>query len=102
MYWAKYCIINCKGLVIGTADGNEIKKIHILKMLTRIWNTLFEIKWYGLSQTGALLLPKGANPAPSSFLISFHLQASALPLVSAQPFICLHSKHDQFADLLET
>lgn len=72
-------------------------------MLTRIWNTLFEVKWYGLNQAGGLLLPKGASPAPSSFLISFQLQASsARPFVSAQPFSCLHSKHDQFADLLET
>lgn len=71
-------------------------------MLSRVWNTLFEAKWYGLSQTGVLLLPEGASLAPSSFLISSQLQASALLLVSAQPFVCLHSKHDRFADLLET
>lgn len=71
-------------------------------MLARIWNMLFEVKWYGMSLTGGLFLPKEASPAPSSVLISFQLQASALPLLLAQPFICLHSKHDQFADLLET
>lgn len=62
---------------------------------------VFEVKWYGLSQSGSLLLHKGVSRAPSSFLISLQLLASALPFVSPQPFICLHSKHDQFADLLD-
>jgi len=71
-------------------------------MLTTIRNTLFEVKWCGLRQTGGLLLPKGVSPAPSSFLLSFQLQAAALPLASAQPCVCLRSKHGRFADSLET
>lgn len=71
-------------------------------MLTTIWDTLFKGKWYSLSQTGGLLLPKGSSLAPFSFLISFCLEVSALPLLLVEPFVCLHSKHHQFADLLET
>lgn len=63
---------------------------------------VFKVKWYGLSQAGGLLPLKATSPAPSFFLISFQLQESAVPRVSAQPFICLHSKQGQFANLLET
>lgn len=80
--WGACCTIHSKRLVIG--------------------NTVFGVKLYGLSQTGSFIPHEGVSRASSSFLTNFQLLASALPFVSCQPFICLQSKRDQFADSLDT